>query len=257
MNGMQAKWQRVWLLALGVGGVVLAGCFDPFKPNIAPSTGIPDPPPALYGAEGTVRRFQWCWNHRNYDLYRELFSDDFLFVFGLGDSAGNQFREDPVTRTVELDIAKKAFIGGGAEPPATNVVLNFDQTLRATSDDRGRNPRFHQQVLTNVDLSITVDTPYRVTGQALFYLVRADSAKIPDDLSNRDALARDTTRWFIQEWDDLTLGGAGGTALRQAFAAARRHPGSVRIQITRPALGEPPANVTWGYINALYSAPVF
>ena len=252
MVGMSVRRRAVGLVIAAIPVVLgLAGCFNPFKPNIAPSTGIPDPPPALFGPEGTVRRFQWCWNHRNYDLYRELFSDDFKFVFATGDSAGNFYRDKPLTRSDELGIAKNAFLGGGSTPPATNIVLTFDQTLHAVDDTRpGKNPGWHQQITTNVDLSITVEgTPYRVSGQALFYLVRADSASIPTDLANRDALKQDQTRWFIDEWDDLTLGNTGvpSARLRAALQALPR--------------GAPPARaqtaISWGDLQTLYLSRPF
>lgn len=241
---MTQRTRRLWIAGIPLA-LALAGCFNPFKPNIAPSTGIPDPPPALFGPEGTIKRFQWCWNHRNYDLYRELFSDDFRFIFAVGDSAGNNYRDQPLTRSDELQIAKNAFLGGGATPPATNVVLDFDQTLHAVDDTRpGKNPTWHQQITTNVHLSITVDgVPYAVQGQALFFLVRADSARIPTDLANRDALAQDQTRWFIDEWDDLTLGNTGGAPSR--------------IRLARPVDLTPARPLSWGDLQTLYLPPRF
>ena len=82
----------VALLLLGVGG-----CFNPFDPRIAPTTGIYVPPPTPNSPQNVIRLFEWCWNNRDITVYKEIFTDDFRFVFALGDSAGNLFRDEPVT----------------------------------------------------------------------------------------------------------------------------------------------------------------
>ncbi len=184
-----------------------------------------------------VRLFAWGWNNRDLDAFTGLFSADFRFVFALGDSAGNLFRDHPVDRAEMLTMLRNLFIGGGSEPPATSITLTFDPILRSVSDDRpGKYTEWHKQVLTNVDFSIKTDQQeYRITGQARFYVVRGDSAVIPADLAAQ-GVGPDSTRWYIDQWNDGTLQNPGGTVASRAGLAR-----------TQPA-----HNYTWGTILALY-----
>ena len=204
---------RVWpvtLLLLGVGG-----CFNPFAPRIAPTNGIYVPPPTPDTPQGVIRLFEWCWNNRDISTYKEIFTADFRFVFALGDSAGNQFRDDPVTREMELTIARNLFVGGSTAPPATSIYLSLDPTLRPLADSRdGKNAKWHKEIVTSVDLTIKTegDQEYRIIGNARFFVVRGDSALIPQELSFKP----DSNRWYIDQWNDETLPASGGTTLTLA-----------------------------------------
>ena len=255
---------RPWtaaLLLLGVGG-----CFNPFDPRIAPVNGIYVPPPTPDSPQGVIRLFEWCWNNRDISTYKEIFTDDFRFVFALGDSAGNQFRDDPVTREMELTIARNLFVGGSTAPPATSIYLSLDPTLRPTADSRaGKDPKWHKEILTSVDLTIKTegDQEYRIIGNARFFVVRGDSALIPKELGL--PAEPDTTRWWIDQWNDETLQGSGGQAVAPAGPGEQRaaRP-AVQVTITgisRAARGArtsgtavPPYQVTWGQLNAIYAA---
>ena len=249
---------RAWpaaalLLLVGVGG-----CFNPFDPRIAPTTGIYIPPPTPNSAQNVIRLFEWCWNNRDITTYKEIFTADFLFVFAQGDSAGNQFRDDPVNREMELNIARNLFVGGGSAPPATSIVLALDPTLRAQDDSRpGKNGKWHKEIVTSVDLTIKTEgnTEYRITGNARFFVVRGDSALIPQELSFRP----DSNRWYIDQWRDETLQGVGGTLLAPAgpggLAAARsaaRAWGAGSLRAPQDATVPSAFDMSWGKLNALY-----
>jgi len=57
-----------------------------------------------------------------------------------------------------------------------------------------------------------------------FHLVRGDSALLPQELLDRGA-RRDSTRWYVERWDDETVG---------------------------PAATLPARNLTWGRLKLLY-----
>jgi hypothetical protein len=251
-----------WLVALLLLGV--SGCFNPFDPRIAPTTGIYLPPPTPNSPQNVIRLFEWVWNNRDISVYKEILTDDFRFFFALGDSAGNMFRDEPVTREMELNIARNLFVGGGSAAPATSITLVLDPTLRALPDSRpGKNPRWHNEIVTSVDLSIKTEdgAEYRIQGNARFFVVRGDSAMIPKELG----FGPDSTRWYIDQWRDETLQGSAAMApdpagpgellVAQPFgrvtvSAAGRAPRRTRAVAALPPL---PFEMTWGQLNALYA----
>jgi hypothetical protein len=205
------------------------GCSENSKTNVvAPSSPAPYPntPAAV------VRLLEWCWDIRDIDKYGEIFTEDYRFQFAAGDSAGNAYRDVPFTREDELHCATGLFVGTPGHPPASEIALDLDQTLLTFPDDRpGKNPKWHKWVRTSVDLMVEVDRgrgPERigVKGYALFYLVRGDSAAIPPDLVAR-GFTPDSTRWWIERWEDETLPGGG----------SRAHPSQTR---------------TWGAIKTFF-----
>jgi hypothetical protein len=250
-----------WLVALLLLSV--SGCFNPFAPRLAPTTGIAVPPPTPNSPQNVIRLFEWCWNNRDINVYKEIFTDDFRFIFALGDSAGNMFREDPVTREMELNIATNLFVGGGSAAPASSIVLTLAPTLRALPDSRpGKNPRWHNEIVTSVDLTIKTEdgAEYRILGDARFFVVRGDSALIPRELG----FGPDSTRWYIDQWHDETLQGAATSALAPAgpgLQAARSFGGATAAAAGRApqrpgapaALTARPFEMTWGKLNALYA----
>ena len=242
----------VGLLLLG-----MAGCFNPFNPRIAPVNGVYIPPPVPNSPQNLIRLFEWCWNNRDITTYKEIFTADFRFVFALGDSAGNQFRDDPVTREMELNIARNLFVGGGNAPPATSIVLNLDPTLNPQPDSRpGKDPKWHKEIVTTVDLTIKTEgeQEYRIMGNARFFVVRGDSALIPTELG----FPPDSNRWYIDQWNDETLTGSGGAAVTPAGPALLRAgsaAGSASTGLLRPARAArvDPFEMTWGQLDALYA----
>jgi hypothetical protein len=185
-----------------------AGCSDDqsaLVPAVLPP--IPDTP------VNAVRLVQWCWNYRGVDEYGGLFTDDYRFVFALSDSSGNAYRATPFERADELSTSTAIFVGDARHAPAGNLKVAFDQVLETSADDRpGKNPTWHKVVRTHVDLlaSIEVGTSAEVDevhGFARFYLVRGDSAAIPPELVAL-GFTPDSTRWWIDRWEDETLPGA-------------------------------------------------
>jgi hypothetical protein len=169
-----------------------------------------DPAPAPSSPVGVVRLLEWCWMHRDFEKYTEIFTDDFRFVFAPGDSAGNAYRAAPFTREDELHCATGLFVGSPGHPAASDITLDLDRTLITLPDDRpGKNEKWHKSIRTHVDLKVTIDngsglSVNEVHGYAQFYLVRGDSAAIPADLVAR-GFTPDSTRWWFERWEDQTL----------------------------------------------------
>ncbi len=204
---------------------LLAGCSETHV-----TRPIADPVPSPSTPQGAVRLLQWCWNDMDTTRYREVFTDDFQFVFSLADSAGNQFWDDPFGREEMLLSARHLFAGGGSASSAASIVFTLDDNLFALDDSRpGKDSRWHKLVPTGLNLGIeTLDLlDLHVTGAVTFFVVRGDSAAIPADLG----FAPDSARWYVERIEDGTLG--------SSLSAAVRSP-------------QPSANATWGRILALY-----
>ena len=72
-----------------------------------------------------------------------------------------------------------------------------------------------------MDLTIKTedDQEYRIIGNARFFVVRGDSALIPQELGFKP----DSNRWYIDQWRDETLGGpAAGPGPGRRRAACER-----------------------------------
>src|SRR5436309_3619951 len=128
----------------------VAGCFNPFDPVVAPQRGVYVAPPEANTPEGVIRLFEWCWDNRTIEQYKEIFTKDFQFQFAETDAAGNAFTGHFLTREDEIDITTHLFVGGGASPPANRISLNLGQSLIATDDiRRGKNRTFHRMFTTD------------------------------------------------------------------------------------------------------------
>jgi hypothetical protein len=164
-----------------------------------------------------VRLFRWCWENRDISKYKELFTDDYRFAFSITDTAGDPYRGNPWTREDEIASATNLFGSGTAsEPAASSITLVFDGNLTAHDDFRqGKTARWHQQIqISNLTLTITKSdgSAVRVTGGALFYMVRGDSALIPKGLG----FGPDSTRWYFERWEDQTNIGSGAASIAPA-----------------------------------------
>src|SRR5437762_5871656 len=93
------------LLALMAAGAALSGCFNPFSPLVSNTNGISQPRPIPNSPLNLLALYAWCWNKRDIDSYREIFTDDYQFRFAQSDTAGNLYRDRALTREEELDIA--------------------------------------------------------------------------------------------------------------------------------------------------------
>ena len=222
--------RRIIALAmLAAFAALAAGCFNPFDPRVSDTRVTSSPAPTPSSPANTVRLFAWCWQHRDPLTYKQVFTDDYRFIFAQNDSAGNAFRDRPWLREDEMDMATHLFTGGADRPPASDVSITIDNLLLALPDPRpGHLNKWHTTVTTGVDLKVTVTssdgtpsvTP--VTGRALFYLVRGDSAALPSDLAG---LKPDSTRWWIERWEDETVSNGPGSAFRAPRPGARPTPG--------------------------------
>jgi len=163
--------------------------------------------PAANSPANAVRRFEWAFDHEDAAMVRDLLTDDFLFIAASTDSAGNPSRIPHDRSWFSLALAAMM-------DSSTSVSLLLDRNLIAFPDTRpGREPRFHKQIRSSMDLKIRIDSEntLEVTGNALFFLTRGDSAAIPRELRARGARP-DSTTWWLDRFEDETLGAAGAPA---------------------------------------------
>lgn len=232
---------------------LLAGCWNPFSPDVL-GRGVSTPPPAPNSPSNTLQLFKWCYENRSFSEYRELFTADYRFVFAALDTNGNAYRDQPWTRDDELESSRKLFEGGDATQPAASIItLVLDRNFRVQNDTRpGKyDPERRKTITTQVNLTIqTVDgTATNVNGKATFFLVRGDSALIPEDLG----LGPDPNRWYIERWEDQTFAPTLAQAMR---ASGFPPPTASRPAADRPAaaptVSQPAGYVTWGAIKRWY-----
>lgn len=208
--------RMIAIALLAVLAASAGGCFNPFDPRVSTERIASTPAPVPSSASNAVLLFEWCWKNRGLKEYEELFTDDYRFQFAEADSAGNLYRDVPYTREDELRSAEGIFVGTADHPAASDIQLDFDNTLIPLNDDRpGKNATWHKSIRTRVDLKVTLDRGNgpevnEVHGYAKFYLVRGDSAAIPPELAQR-GFKPDPNRWWIERWEDETLP-SGGTA---------------------------------------------
>lgn len=248
-------------LLLMASAFALAGCFNPFSPRIAPVLGQSKPAPVPNSAPNLLRLFEWCYNNQAIAEYRELFTDDYRFLFSPTDSAGAEWRGQPYTREDELISATNLFVGGSAtEPPASSIRLTLDRNFFVFPDPTypwdypvGR---WHKNIRTTVTLVIRTEdgSSTEITGHANFFMIRGDSALIPEELRLK-GFGPDTTRWYIRRWEDETTP-EGGIAQTAALAALRRPAAGgaavpLRV-ITTPQPAAIQGEVSWGAIKAYY-----
>src|SRR5439155_6178353 len=214
---------------------------DPLK---APTRGFSKPAPEPTSPIGVLRLYEWCWNKRDPDVYRILFTDDYQFQFAQTDSAGNAYRNRPLGRQEEIDIATNIFVRGTAtEPPPASISLTFDANLVAQPDSRpGKNERVHKEIAANTLLRIE-QPDIEVQGVTRFFVVRGDSAVLPDELFQR--FGRDSSRWYIERIDDETLNDDPGqtAAVRAPLRAAAGAAPAAATDFT-------PVWLTWGRVRA-------
>jgi hypothetical protein len=238
------------VLALCAIALPATGCFDPFAPRVL-GRGLSTPPPTPNSPSGVLRLFEWAYNNRDVSEYRTVFTDDYRFAFSQLDTAGNRYRDQPWTRSDELESAKKLF------DAASSITLQLDKSFAVFNDSRPgkQNGTIHKTVRTQVLLNIvTLDNnQINVQGKANFFLVRGDSAAIPTDLG----VGPDPNRWYIERWEDETYAGAlvaGPPApLARLDRAGRVVPPAATAGGARPArAGEAIDGVTWGWVKVIY-----
>jgi len=164
----------------------------------------PDAPPPANSPANVVTGYAWAINHRDVGVIEKRLTSDFQIVGAGTDTAGNQTR-------VPWDRAW--FLAGldSMMAYAEQVTLVFDQNLIAFPDSRpGKSSTWHKQVRPSLVLKVRIDSgnTIEVTGNALFFLTRGDSALIPQEFLNRGVKA-DSTTWWIDRYEDETLSGGG------------------------------------------------
>jgi hypothetical protein len=202
-----------------------SGCTDSSGPRAIP-WNLFAPRPALGpvpdSPQNAARLLQWCWSRLDTTIYRTLFTRDYQFVFGALDPNGNAYRATPWTRTDEL-ISFAHLVGGGDanQPTATRCSVTFDRNFYVADDPRpGKESRWHKSIRTSVTLHLSTEGGEQdLAGYANFFYVRGDSAAVPG--------ARDSTRWYVERWEDDTYPGYGAHAM-------------------------PATKSSWGSIKALY-----
>jgi hypothetical protein len=208
----------------GSGGSILT------RPAPDPLAGMPAPA----SPSGVVRAFEWGIDQRSVAAYQVLFTGDFVFHFDVRDSSASEWDDaHPWGRTQEEAYFATLVHGGDADQPAAAALqLMLDHNLTVLNDPRTgkEDPVRRKSVTTQVYFTITTTdgAATALFGSTTFYLVRGDIATIPAGLG----LAPDSTRWYIEGWDDGTNGSAGLVAAPQ-----------------------PAKNKTWGGFKELYLPP--
>jgi len=198
------------MLILALLALAAIGC-SPWTGAVAPPPA--DPHPSRSTPAGVVHRMEWDWQHLDAADYATLLTGDFRFVPAVGDSAGSGWSEGtPWNREIERLVAMRMFDPAPSAPPSvSDLVLNFDRTLISLPDTRpGKNPRWHRSIRTHVDLRVEMDVGggdldlQIIVGNALFYLVRGDSARLTAN-QQWEGATNDSTQWWIERWEDETL----------------------------------------------------
>ncbi len=210
------------VLGLGCG---LCGCFNPFDPAVR-GVGITEPAPIPDSPGNALLLLEWCYKNRAAFEYRELFDDNYRFVFGALDPDGFAYRDVPWTREDELESTTHLFQGGDVnQPAASNITISMDRNFRVTADPYHPG-RGHVLIRTTVELKVTVsDQESEVSGYANFFLVRGDSAAIPIELTRR-GFAPDSNRWYILRHEDDTFQSSTAMTVPIAALAPARGPTS-------------------------------
>jgi hypothetical protein len=165
-----------------------------------------DTPPSAASPAGALRVLEWAWNHRDLERYAALLPEEFTFASLSGDSAGNPYRATPWLRAHELAAIDHLFHGGNPSHPAvTEVSLAFDD-LHVMADPRpGKSPRWHKSVRARMVLDLALDGGggISLTSDPWFFVVRGDSATVPEDLLDQGVVP-DSTHWYLERWEEPT-----------------------------------------------------
>jgi len=227
---------RVLLLLVSIAASLgAAGCFNPFSPVIL-NERVTSVAPKPTTPQNAVKLFEWCWKNRGIEEYKELFTEDYVFVTAGLDSAGNPSREIQARRDDEILIAENMFIGSAERAPASSITLSFDRNLLPLPDPRpGYVDSLFKAIRTYVDLKVDIGEGniYEVSGYVQFHLVRGDTAAIPKALKER-GFVKDRNRWWISRWEDETIEGSGLVA----NGTSRARPAGANEWVTRVTMGE-------------------
>lgn len=237
-------------------GFLLAGCFNPFRPEVStdrPGTTTSGQPPRATSSRNVMKLFKWCWEHQNIALYDEIFTDNFRFAFAEADSEGNQFPGHELQRLDEIESARHLFVGGAAgEPPANSISIDFSRLKPEVDTRPGKTAPSHVAFPIIVNITIRTDVQvFRIYSNAVFYVVRGDSADVPR--IHEHIAEQDRKRyWYIERYEET---GQAALVIRPIDTwRAGRDPN--RVGASPPAVPHtwpvPGVDVTWGWIKSRF-----
>jgi len=221
-----------------IGALLLAVGCDRNEP--APTEPGPlDGMPAASSPEGLMDALVWSNQNLSVDGYRTLFTADYRFAFAAFDTSGNPYHGNPWTRDDELAYFQNLVNGVPPDSsPARTLILSLSG-LNVQNDTRAGkyDPERRKRVTALAHLSIATedDTRFIISGLSVFYVVRGDSANIPDDLER----SPDPGTWYIERWEDSSVALSG-------TAAARTLP------LPAPHRAQPGTAYTWGWLKSHY-----
>lgn len=187
----------VSLLASALALAAVAGCGSRVIDLRTPPD--PDPLPAPASPADALLRLRWAWTHRDPAPLRDLLAADYRFEVA-ADTA-----RPPLFRQAELEFAERLLVSGTATRPAAETVA---LELVRPGLQPGADPR-RRRIVTGLHLGVRVpDGEYRVISEAVFTLARGDVARIPQELLD-EGYAADSTRWWIERWEERTAAGSG------------------------------------------------
>src|SRR6185503_12462597 len=121
----------------------------------------------------------------------------------------------------------------------------------------GKIDPWHKEIFTRVDLTINTDElQTRSIGSARFFVVRGDSAQIPEELG----LSADQNRWYIERYEEENSTSGAANRARPSRASDARG-GASAAGLARAARLETPLQaqlppgpwyVSWGFVKSVY-----
>ena len=215
--------------------VLAAGCSSGGLPLIlkprAPALPVASTP------AGAVAVFVRAYDTHDLSAYRTLFTTDFAFAFSPSDVAGGPYEQSGWSRSDELLSAANLLLNGNTTlAPAQRIDLAPQSSLIAIPDDRpGKDSPQHVKMTVYVRLVADLGAGiWDVSDNETFYFVRGDAASVPPGIISMPA---DSTRWYIERWEEGS-GGLAATTLRRGVQA--------------PAQTMPGERHTWGGLKAMY-----
>lgn len=185
------------LLTLGPSTAALDGCSNRHVlPNqVASEWQSPSSPSAA------VDSLIACWERLDGEHYPELLAADFVFHLEADTILWRPLWAD-LRRADEIEAARAILSGTATQPAASSIDIVRRNGLEVVPDPRsGKSPTFHRVLRAYYDFILrTPDYVFEVNTELVFYAVRADSAAIPD---GAPTAAPDTSRWYVERWDEM------------------------------------------------------
>ena len=188
-------------------------------------------PPVPSTPTDALALLKWCWENRDVAHYHELFADNFQYFYDAENPAGAPYRITPWTREDELASGTNLFVGGNTtQPTASSVTFTFTDGPTLLPSAPGLAYPWHQQYAAQwaLDITCTDGTSLHGEGQSKWFLVRGDSAAIPQELKDRGFTA-DPNRWYIERWLEET---SNAPMVRAPFLAGGTPFNPITVHVT-------------------------